>query len=139
MSNANRTGAMNADAPERESHFQQLRRSLEALVASASVQRSLFPEWAVTADELALDFDHWVDVIQSNYEDELEDEQRRSLQAIVDGFASMSRDGAELEADVWSEVAVRSSEAWVSVRHLAGEALRAFGWPVEEARPRDGP
>lgn len=128
---------MNADAPERESHFQQLRRSLQGLAASASVQRSLFPEQAVTADELALDFDHWVDVIRSNYEDELEDEQRRSLHAIDEAFGRMSRDAAELDADVWSEAAVRTSEAWVTLRVLAGDALRAFGWPVEEARPRE--
>jgi hypothetical protein len=124
---------MNSDASERDSHFQQLRRSLQALAASASVQRSLFPEWTVTADELALDFDHWVDVVQSNYEDGLEDEQRRSLQAIDEAFAKMSRDAAELDADVWSETAVRTTEAWVTVRLLAGEALRAFGWPVEDA------
>ncbi len=48
----------------------------------------------------------------------------------------MSRDAAELDADVWSEAAVRTSEAWVTLRRLAGEALQAFGWPVEEARPR---
>lgn len=125
---------MNADVPERDSDFQQLRRSLQSLAASASVQRSLFPESAVTADELALDFDHWVDVIRANYGDELEDEQRLSLQAIDDAFATMRRDAADLDADVWSEAAVRSSEAWVTLRVLASEALRAFGWPIEEAR-----
>jgi hypothetical protein len=125
---------MNADDPERESNFQQLRRSLQALAASASVQRALFPECAVTADELALDVDHWVDLIQSNYDGELDDEQRRSLQAIDEAFAKMSRDAVELEADVWSEAALRGSEAWVSVRQLASEALRVFGWPVEDAR-----
>lgn len=123
---------MNTDDPERESHFQQLRRSLQALAASASVQRSLFPESVVTADELARDFDHWVEVIRSNYEDELDDEQRRSLLTIDAAFATMERDGTELDADVWSEAAVRTSDAWVSLRLLAGEALRAFGWPVED-------
>jgi hypothetical protein len=126
---------MNADVPERESHFQQLRRSLEALAASASVQRSLFPERAVTADERARDFDHWVEVIRSNYEDELDDEQRQSLRAIDEAFASMSRDAAELDADVWSESAVRTTEAWVTLRRLAVEALRAFPESSGQAHP----
>ena len=37
----------------------QLKWSLQALALPYDAQRSLFPSFACTADELALDFDHW--------------------------------------------------------------------------------
>jgi hypothetical protein len=38
----------------------------------------------------------------------------------------MSRDGTELDADLWTDAAVRTSEQWADVRRLANAALDAF-------------
>ena len=122
---------MSAESRERTWHFKQLRWSLQSLAGSASEQRSLFPEWVATADELALDFDHWLDVIRQRYGTELDSAQRDALDAIEHVFERMSRDAAELDADIWSEAALRTSEDWHSLRRLATSALEAFRWPVE--------
>lgn len=116
---------------ERADHFRQLRWSLQALAASASDQLSVFPEWAVTADELALDFDQWGGCVLQNYRSELDDSQRAPLEAIAHTFARMSHDAVEFDADVWSAAALESSEQWDAIRRLAVEALTAFGWPAE--------
>ena len=121
---------------ERADHFRQLRWSLQALAASGSNQLSVFPEWAVTADELALDFDQWSGCVLQNYRSELEEPQRAALEAIADMFARMSHDAVEFDADVWSPAALASSEQWKAIRRLAVEALTAFGWP-EELPPVD--
>ena len=118
---------MTAETRERAWHFKQLRWSLQRLAGSASDQASLFPEWTATADELALDFDHWASLIRERYAGELDDAQRGALEAIETAFSRMSRDAAELDADTWSETAVRTSEDWVALRRLAAEALEAFG------------
>ena len=122
---------VNATERERAWHFKQLRWSLQGLVASASAQQSLFPERTVTADELAIDFDHWLDVMRQRYATEMDAAQTQSLDAIEHAFGRMSRDAAELDADIWSEAALRASEDWHSIRRLAAAALEAFGWPLE--------
>ena len=119
---------MNGVTRERAWHFKQLRWSLQALVASASEQRPLFPEEAATADELALDFDHWATLIRDRYGLDLDGAQSAALDAVEQVFSRMSRDAMELDADIWSEAAVRTSEDWAVVRRLAAEALDTFGW-----------
>ena len=42
----------------------------------------------------------------------------------------MSRDGAEFDADLWTEAALATSEHWADVRRLALSALDAFQWVV---------
>ena len=122
---------MNAVTRERAWHFKQLRWSLQALAASASEQRSLFPESAATPDELALDFDHWAAVVRDRYGLDLDPAQSVALAAIEQVFSRMSSDAVELDADIWSDAAVRASDDWISLRRLATEALEAFGWPLE--------
>ncbi len=114
-------------------HFKQLRWSLQALAAAGSDQRPLFPDSVVTADELALDFDHWAAVVRGNYETELSTSQTESLAAIDRKLATMSRDGVEFDVELWTEAALRTSEHWTGVRRLAAAGLEAFGWPVEVA------
>jgi hypothetical protein len=112
-------------------HFRQLRWSLQALAATGSNQRPLFPDHIVTADDLAFDFDHWAGVIRSNYERDLSRSQAESLGAIDQKLATMSRDGVEFDLELWTEAALHTSEHWADVRRLATSALEAFGWPVE--------
>jgi hypothetical protein len=116
---------------ERTWHFKQLRSSVEQLVASGSGQKPLFPDLAVTADELALNFDHWATLVREEYDDDLTDGQRASLAALAETFDRMSRDAADFDADVWTETALKASEHWASVRRLASAALDAFGWTAE--------
>jgi hypothetical protein len=113
--------------------FRQLRRSLQALAAPPSGQLALFPEDVAKADELALHFDHWASVIRSSDEGALSDEQRDSLSDIDEKLATMSRDGAEFDADIWTDEALRNSEHWAAVRALAVAALEAFAWASAEA------
>jgi hypothetical protein len=119
---------MNTTTRERAWHFKQLRWSLQALAASASDQQPLFPEGAPTADELALDFDHWASLVRDRYGTELDAGQTAALEAIDQVFSRMSRDAIELEADIWSEAAVRTTEDWAVIRRLAAEAIDSFGW-----------
>ena len=120
-----------AQPDERAWHFKQLRSSLQQLAASGSPQNALFADLRLTADELALHFDHWATLVSDEYAPELTDEQRASLSALEDTFARMSRDAAEFDAEVWTDAAVKSSAHWVSIRQLADAALEAFGW-IEE-------
>jgi hypothetical protein len=128
--------AMAEENPERSWHFKQLRRSLQALAISGSGQRALFPDLVVKADELALDFDHWFTVVRSNYAGDLTQAQVNALAMIDRKLATISRDGAEFDVELWTDEALASSEHWADVRRLAASALEAFGWasdgtPVE--------
>jgi hypothetical protein len=122
---------MHEDDGQRSSHFNQLRWSLQGLAIAGSEQRPLFPEYVPDADDLAFDFDRWASVVRSSYEGDLSRSQTDSLAAIEEKLATMSRDGAEFDVELWTEAALSSSEHWADVRRLASSALEAFGWPVE--------
>jgi hypothetical protein len=109
-------------------HFKQLKWSMQGLVRSGSDQQTLFPDRRMEPGELALDFDHWSSVVRSQYQDDLTASQLDALAAIEQKLATMSRDGAEFDLDVWTESALQTSEHWVEVRRLAAAALEAFGW-----------
>ena len=122
-----------AQPDERSWHFKQLRASLQQLAASGSRQNPLFPDLRVTADELALHFDHWATVIRDEYGPALSAEQQASLDALEDMFARMSRDALEFDADIWTDAALKTGAHWASIRQLAAAALEAFGWIEEPA------
>jgi hypothetical protein len=119
---------MRDDDTQRLWHFKRLRWSLQALRAAGDSQRPLFPDDTVDAGDLALDFDHWSTVIRDRYAAELSEVQAESLAAIDRKLATMSRDGAEFDVDLWTEAALTGSEHWADVRELASYALEAFGW-----------
>jgi len=112
-------------------HFRELKWSLQALAIAASDQLKLFPEFVVKADEMALAFDHWASLVRSSYESELSRSQSDSLAAIAQKLATMSRDGAEFDLELWTDSAPSSSAHWDDVRMLATSALEAFDWPAE--------
>ena len=72
-------------------------------------------------------------------DDHLTDIRRSSLHAIAAKLATMSRDGAEFDAELWTEAAMAASEHWADVRRLAAAALDAFEWTDDPAveRPAD--
>jgi hypothetical protein len=118
---------------QRAWHFKQLRWSLLALAQADSVQPSLFPEQASKPDDLAFAFDHWANVVRETHGADLSDDQVASLDAIAAKLATMSRDGAEFDVDLWTDAALTTSEHWADVRRLALSALETFEWVVESS------
>ena len=116
---------------ERARDFHQLRRSLRSLAAAGSDQRTLFPDDVIAPDQLALDFGHSALVVRGHYESDLSEEQADALATLDQKLVTMSRDGAEFDADLWTDAALRTSEHWGYVRTLALSALEAFGWVTE--------
>jgi hypothetical protein len=83
------------------------------------------------ADELALDFDHWLTVV-TGAASAINSEQRQAL-ADVDQLLEARSGPAHL--GFWTDDALRSDPLWTTVRERATRALAAFAWPVE--RPPD--
>lgn len=119
------------ELPDKETQFRQLRSSLEALATSPSEQPALFGDLVAKADELALDFDKCAAIVRGRDDSELSEAQLAALAAIDRQLATMSRLAAELDADMWSEAALKHDETWVQIRQLSAVALEAFGWAEE--------
>ena len=117
---------MDDENPQRAWHFKQLRWSLHALATAGSPQPSLFPDQVRTPSELAFDFDHWLTVIRTHYEPELTSTQQDALTAISQKLATISRDGAEFDVELWTDAALTTSEHWEDVRRLAAVAVDAL-------------
>lgn len=122
---------MTDDNTLRSWHVKQFRRSLQDFANAGSDQLALFPDRAAKPDELAWAFDHWATIVRGTYEGELTATQTEAIAALDRKLKTMSRDGAEFGADLWTESALRSSEHWTEVRALATAALDAFGWRTD--------
>ena len=118
------------ESPDQATQLRHLKWSLQALAASASEQLALFPDSVTEADELALDFDNCAAVVRGRDESGLSEAQLAALSAIDQQLATMSRLATELDADMWSETALKHDQNWAQIRQLAEEALKAFGWTV---------
>ncbi len=116
---------------DRSAPFRQLRASLQALAIAGSDQRTLFPEVAPKPTELATHFDHWLSAVREDPLGELPGPETDALGALERKLATMSRDGAEFDADLWTDAAVTGSPHWEEVRRLAAAALAAFGWSID--------
>jgi hypothetical protein len=128
-----RHSPMSDDNSQRSWHYKQFRRSLQDLATAGSEQLALFPDRAAKPDELAWAFEHWASIVRGTYETELSEPQIDALSAVEGKLKTMSRDGAEFGADLWTDGAFRNSEHWIEVRALATAALDAFGWSSESA------
>ena len=60
-----------------------------------------------------------------------------ALEALGARLAIVSRDGAEFDADLWTDEAVRTSVHWRDVRTLARAALDLFDIANADAMTRD--
>lgn len=118
---------MPEDSAERASDLNQLRRSLRSLAAAGSDQPTLFPDDVIPADQLALEFGRCAGVVHDDDQSDLSQEQADAIAALEQKLVTMSRDGAEFDAELWTEAALRTSEHWAEVRTLAQSALEAFG------------
>jgi hypothetical protein len=119
------------DESRRPWHFKQLKWTLQSLAQAGSVQPMLFPEQTPDADELAFGFEHWSSVVLQTYAADLSSDQSAALEAMSKKLATMSRDGAEFDVELWTDAALATSEHWAEVRQLASGALEAFGWAVD--------
>lgn len=129
------------DSPDAERrrawHFKQLKWSVQALKLRVPEQLVLFPDIVSSARDLALEFDHWAEVIWENYGQELTEPQMTALRTLEGKLRTMSHDGAEFDADLWTDVGLRGNLHWDEVRGLAAEVLDAFEWSADSEPPLD--
>jgi hypothetical protein len=84
----------------------------------------MLPHFVCKADELALDFDQWREIVLNNFRSEISTDQMSCMENIDHALSELTHMGAEH----WTEDAVRESEEWKRVRTLATAALESFGW-----------
>jgi len=106
----------------------ELRQSLRAIAAPGPIALNCVPEGAAKADELALDYGHWLEASADWVRAECTPEQRSTLEALSSSLDAMS--GQERE-ELWTEQAVIESQEWMHVRALASSALKLLGWSGE--------
>jgi hypothetical protein len=107
-----------------EDPLRELMRVIRRLASAGSAQPDLFPDENVSAGELVREFDQHAAVVRESDEGELSSQQLESLIALEKKLSTMSRDGAEFDADIWTDEALRTSEHWAEVRALAAAALQ---------------
>lgn len=110
----------------RDTGVTELVASLKALASEPSDQLALFPESITKAGDLAARFEDSMRAVRDHCAGELSRAQADALEALGQRLAIVSRDGAEFDADVWTDEAVRTSVHWRDVRALARAALEAF-------------
>ena len=110
--------------------FERLKYSLQLLACPPEIQLEKFPAFVHGPDELALDFDNFRMACAGNFRAELTGEQLSCLDSVDRSFSQMP-------ADCFSPNAVTNSREWQQIRQLAAEALKAFGWPLDEPPRRD--
>jgi len=107
--------------------FERLKHSVQLLACPPEIQLKMLPRFVCKADELALDFDLWREVVLNNFRSELRTDQISRIERIDRSLSELTRKGAEC----WTEEAVRQSEEWKRIRALAADALVSFGWTLE--------
>jgi hypothetical protein len=107
-----------------EDPLRELMHVIRRLAAAGSGQATLFPDENVSAGELVRAFDQRALAVRDSYDDRLSSSQFEALTALEKKLSTMSRDGAEFDADIWTDEAIRTSEHWADVRSLAAAALR---------------
>ena len=99
---------------------------IRRLAAAGSGQPGLFPDENISAIDLVRDFDHIASVVREAGDAELSPSQVESLALLEQKLSTIARDGAEFDADIWTDEALRTSEQWAEVRTLATSALDAL-------------
>ena len=111
--------------------LKQLCRALQLLASPAQAQLSHFPAHSVVlTDEMALDFDHWVQSVPTYWT--LSKVQAAKLTALDDFLNKMS---GPLHEAFWTDEALFSDPRWEEIRKLAESALVSFGWPIQVPPP----
>ena len=114
-----------------------LEHAAQRLALPASDQAAQYPRWVApaAADELALDFNHWLEVCEPILEDSQDGDGLALLRAIDDTLDSFS--GLQ-NARRWTLDALAGDPVWERVREQARAALKHFGWPnIGSPTPED--
>ena len=107
--------------------FERLKHSIQLLACPAEIQLRMLPRFVCRADELALDFDLWKEIVLNNFRSELSTDQMCCMESIDRSLSELTHMGPEN----WTEEAVRESDEWKRVRTLAASGLESFGWARE--------
>ena len=118
------------DAADKIWLTQRLMESLQLLACSPEVQLRKFPPLVHAPDEMALDFDHFRSAFVGNFQNELTGEQLSCLELIDRNFDQMGK-------GKFSPEEVRNSVEWQRIRELSADALKAFGWPLDDPPRHD--
>ena len=103
-----------------------LERCLEGLTATGTEQQPLFPDEEPAPQAVAAEFDRAYSTVQRIAADLLTPEQSDAIARVAEKLQTISRDGAEFDADLWTEGAVQTSTHWREVRILAAGALEVI-------------
>lgn len=109
---------------------ERLMQALQLLACPPEIQLGKFPPFVHAPDEMALDFDNFRSAFVGNFRSELKSEQIHCLELIDRTFEQMSK-------DLFSPDGVTNSAEWQGIRELASNALKAFGWPLDDPPRRD--
>jgi hypothetical protein len=113
--------------------MKQLQSSLCLLAGEGRAALDALPDGCVKADELALDYNHWLEVAAANWGTRLRPEQRDALAQVDQLLDQMS--GAS-NARLWTEEAVVSDNRWEQVRSAARRAVESMGWDCSANEPK---
>jgi hypothetical protein len=110
--------------------LRRLMHAVQALAAPAEEALAVYPPFVCKMDELAIDFDHWLDVNRSH--GGLPAQELELLERINTRLGAVC--GAAVP-DLWTEAALRAHPFWQSIRDEASAALDALGWPRDLPLP----
>jgi hypothetical protein len=109
---------------------QNLMASLINLLSEYSAQKNAYPNNVVVADELALDFDSALKMLLlSPLGRSISATQKNSLERLNNFLDVIS---GESNKDLWTLKALENSTEWETVRIMARDALKSFGWDGKE-------
>ncbi len=111
--------------------LERLKWSAMALSQDAETQNSLFPDFVLVADELAL---NWEEALNELNDPSLwiNENQRSSVDKLSALLLSIS---GEENIKFWIDDALSEFHEWDDIRVAASEVLRSFGWPVMAPSP----
>ena len=99
---------------------------IRRLASAGSAQPTLFPDENVSPGDLVRDFDQRASAVRDANDASLSPSQLDALTVLQNKLTRMSRDGAEFDADIWTDDAVRTSEHWAEIRRLAAATIEEF-------------
>ena len=111
--------------------LERLKWSVLALAQPADIQESLFPDFVLVADELALNWEQALDVLNSE-DASFTPHQKESIETL-DGLI-LAISGSE-HLEFWIDDALRTFPEWEQIRFAAAAVARSFGWPIEPPPP----
>ena len=75
--------------------FERLKHSIQLLACPPAIQLKLLPDFVCKADELALDFDLWREIVLGNFGSELSTDQISGIESIDHALSDLNNMGAE--------------------------------------------